>query len=432
LFPSGTGFQKERDQKMGSNSRTNFLKTLNHQQPERVVVDFGSTGVTGIHALIIEKLRAFYGLEKRPVKISEPYQMLGEVDSELISEMGVDVIGISGSKNMFGIPNENWKPHKTLWGQEVLIPGNFNYTKNSNGDMYVYPEGDISAAPCAMMPKSGYFFDAIERQKPIDESELSVRDNLEEFGLISENGLAYWKNQIDLLKDNDKAVIASLGGTALGDIALVPALNLRNPKGIRGVAEWYMSTLTREDFIKELYDKQTDIAIENLAGIYSAIGNRIDAVFICGTDFGTQNSTFCSAETYDKLWMPYYKKVNNWIHQNTTWKTFKHSCGAVEPFISHFIESGFDIINPVQINASGMDSMALKKKYGERIVFWGGGVDTQGVFAFGSPQEVKDQVWRQCEIFNKNGGFVFNTVHNIQANVPFVNVVAMLEALKDL
>lgn len=417
---------------MVRDSRKNFLKTIHHQQPDNVVVDFGSTGVTGIHALIVEKLRDYYGLEKRPVKITEPYQMLGEVDSELVREMGIDVIGLSGAKNMFGIPNENWKLHKTLWGQAVLFPGNFNYTYNNNGDILIYPEGDMSVAPSAMMPKSGYFFDAIERQEPIDESKLSVEDNLEEFGYISESDLIYWKNQIDSLKDKNKAVMASLGGTALGDIALVPGMNLRKPKGIRGVAEWYMSTLTREDFIKELYDKQTDIAIENLKQLFNVIGNKIDTVFICGTDFGTQNSTFCSIETYDNLWMPYYKKVNNWIHRNTTWKTFKHSCGAVEPFISHFIESGFDIINPVQINASGMEPQNLKKKYGDNIVFWGGGVDTQGAFAFGTPEEVKDQVKRQCEILNKNGGFVFNTVHNIQANVPFGNIVAMLEALKEV
>lgn len=417
---------------MVRDSRKNFLKTINHQQPDNVVVDFGSTGVTGIHALIVEKLRDYYGLEKHPVKITEPYQMLGEVDSELVREMGIDVIGLYGAKNMFGIPNENWKPHRTLWGQEVLFPGNFNYTYNDNGGILIYPEGDTSVAPSAMMPKSGYFFDAIERQEPIDESKLRVEDNLEEFAYVSESDLIYWKNQIDSLKDNNKAVMASLGGTALGDIALVPAMNLRKPRGIRGVAEWYMSTLTREDFIKELYDKQTDIAIENLKQLFNVIGNKIDAVFICGTDFGTQNSTFCSPQSYNNLWLPNYKKVNDWIHENTTWKTFKHSCGAVEPFISLFIESGFDIINPVQINASGMEPRNLKKKYGDNIVFWGGGVDTQGAFAFGTPQEVKDQVKRQCEILNKNGGFVFNTVHNIQANVPFENVVAMLEALKEV
>jgi hypothetical protein len=417
---------------MNSDSRQNFLKTINHKQPDKVVVDFGSTGVTGIHVLIVEKLRDYYGLEKKPVRVVEPYQMLGEIDSELIKAMDIDVIGLFSAKNMFGIPNENWKVHKTLWGQEVLFPGSFNYTYNSNGDILMYPEGDTSVPPSGMMPKTGFFFDALDRQKPIDDSTLKVEDNLEEFGHITEPELAYWKVKVNGLKDNSKAVVASLGGTALGDIALVPAINLKDPKGIRGVEEWYISTLIREDFIKEIYDRQTDIAIENLRLLSEVIGNKIDVVFTCGTDFGTQNSTFCSTETYDRVWLPYYRKLNDWIHQNTTWKTFKHSCGAVEPLMSHFIESGFDIINPVQINASGMDPRKLKEKYGDKLVFWGGGVDTQGAFAFGTPAQVREQVKSQCDILNNNGGFVFNTVHNIQANVPFENVVAMMEALKEL
>jgi hypothetical protein len=417
---------------MLSSSRQNFLKTINHKQPDRVVVDFGSTSVTGIHVLIVEKLREYYGLEKMPVKVVEPYQMLGEIDSELINAMDIDVIGLFSAKNMFGVLNANWKVHKTPWGQEVLFPGGFNYTYNSNGDILMYPEGDTSFPPSSMMPKSGYFFDALDRQQPIDDSTLKVEDNLEEFGRITEPELEYWKAQVSSLENNSKAIVASLGGTALGDIALVPAINLKNPKGIRGVEEWYISTLIREDFIKEIYDRQTDIAIENLKLLHEVIGNKIDVVFTCGTDFGTQNSTFCSPETYDRVWLPYYKKVNDWIHQNTNWKTFKHSCGAVEPLMSHFIESGFDIINPVQINASGMDPRKLKEKYGDKLVFWGGGVDTQGAFAFGTPAQVKEQVKSQCEILNNNGGFVFNTVHNIQANVPFENVVAMLDALKEL
>lgn len=417
---------------MSATSKQNFLKTINHQQPDKVVSDFGSTSVTGIHVLIVEKLRKYYGLEKKPVKVIEPYQMLGEMDAELLNAMDLDVIGLYGAKNMFGVPNENWKVHKTLWGQEVLFPENFNYTYNDNGDILMYPEGDTSVPPSGMMPKTGYFFDALNRQQPVDDSTLKVEDNLEEFGYVTVQDLAYWKAQTDGLSYNTRAVVASLGGTALGDIALVPAINLKHPKGIRGVEEWYISTLIREDFVKEIYDRQTDIAIENLKLFHGVIGNKIDVVFTCGTDFGTQNSTFCSTETFDRVWLPYYRKVNDWIHLNTNWKTFKHSCGAVEPLMSHFIEAGFDIINPVQINASGMDPKLLKKKYGDKLVFWGGGVDTQGVFAFGTPAEVKEQVKTQCSILNENGGFVFNTVHNIQANVPFENVVAMLEALKEL
>jgi len=417
---------------MSKSSRDNFKKTINHQQPDRLVVDFGSSPVTGIHAVIVEKLRDYYGLEKKPVKIIEPYQMLGELDADLIREMNVDVIGLGGEKNMFGILNKDWKLHKTFWGQEVLFPGESNFTYNDNGDMLIHPEGDTSVPPSGMMPKTGYFFDAIERGGPVDDSTLKLEDNLEEFGRVTDNDLAFWREQVITAGKSDKAVLANLGGTALGDIALVPAVQLKDPKGIRGVAEWYMSTLIREDFIKELYDRQTDIAIENLKDFYRVIGNNIDVVYICGADFGTQNSTFCSPETFARVWLPYYKKVNDWIHQNTGWKTFKHSCGSIISLLDLFIEAGFDIINPVQINAEGMDPKELKRKFGERIVFWGGGVDTQGVFAFGTPQQVKEQVKRQVSILNENGGFVFNTVHNIQANVPFENVVAMLEALKEI
>ena len=417
---------------MPATSKTNFQKTINHQQPDKIVVDFGSTAVTGIHVLVVEKLREYYGLEKRPVKVVEPYQMLGEIDSELIKAMEIDVIGLFGLNNMFGIPNENWKVHKTPWGQEVLFPGKFNYNHNENGDILIYAEGDTSYPPTAIMPKTGYFFDALNRQKPVDDAILKVEDNLEEFGYVSEADLLYWKQQADAADAENRAVTASLGGTALGDIALVPAMQLKDPKGIRGVEEWYISTVMREDFVRELYERQTDIAIDNLRRYHEVTGDRIDVVFTCGTDFGTQNSTFCSAETFDRVWLPYYRKVNDWIHQNTNWKTFKHSCGAVESLMDNFIESGFDIINPVQINAFGMDPKTLKKKYGDKLVFWGGGVDTQGAFAFGTPDQVKEQVKTQCSILNENGGFVFNTVHNIQANVPFRNVVAMLEALREI
>lgn len=417
---------------MSKTSRENFEATINHIQPDRIVVDFGSTAVTGIHVLIVERLRDYYGLEKHPVKVIEPYQMLGEIDYELLSAMDIDVVGLYGEKNMFGIKNSDWKPGMTPWGQEVLFPGNFNCTYNDNKDILISPEGDTSVPPCAMMPKTGYFFDALNRQKPFSDSELKVEDNLEEFTPVTAHDLEYWKNAAMESAAKGKGVAASLGGTALGDIALAPGLNLKDPKGIRGVEEWYISTLIREDYVMEVFDKQTDIAVENLKKIHAVAGDAIDVAFICGTDFGTQNSTFCSAETYKRVWHPYYKKVNDWIHQNTGWKTFKHSCGAVESFISLFIESGFDILNPVQINAAGMDPVKLKQKYGKDVVFWGGGVDTQGAFAFGTPQQVREQVRRQCDILNNNGGFVFNTIHNIQANVPFENVIAMLEALREL
>jgi len=412
-------------------SKERIQKTLNHEQPDKIPFDMGSTGVTGVHCLVVEKLREYYGLQKKPVKVIDPYQMLGEVDDELIGILGIDVVGAGGRTNLFGFPNEDWKEFKTPWGQTVLVGGQFNYTKDEDGSMLMHPQGDTTASPSARMPLDSYFFDTIMRQEPIDEDKLDPGDNLEEFKYAGAEELAHWKNVAENFKNTDKAVIVNFGDTGLGDIALVPAPFMKNPKGIRDITEWYMSTVMRPDYIKTVFERQTDIAIENMKTLKEVVGDRVDIAFICGTDLGTQDSQFCSPETFDDLWLPYYQKINNWIHEHTYWKTFKHCCGSIDPLLPSFIKSGFDIINPVQINAAGMDPQYLKNQYGSQVTFWGGGIDTQKMLPYGTPEEVREQVLRNCEIFSPNGGFVFNTVHNIQANVPLENVVAMIDALKE-
>ena len=413
-------------------SKERFDLTVNHKQPDSLVVDFGATSVSGIHVSSVEKLREYYGLEKKPVRVVDPYQMLGEVDSELREIMGVDAIAAKGRKNSFGFCNhEPLKEYTTPWGQKVLVPQGFNTTNDENGDTLIYPEGDLSATPSGRMPQSSYFFDAIIRQKPIVEEDLNPEDNLEEYGLVSDDDLEYWRTTTKKARATGKAVVAGLGGTALGDIAHVPGIKLKKPKGIRDITEWYMSILMRPDYIREIFDRQTEIAVENFKRLHKVIGDNVDAVFICGTDFGTQDSTFCAPEQFDDLWLPYYRRVNDWVHSNTNWKTFKHSCGAVETFMPHFIEAGFDIINPVQINAAGMDPVHLKKNYGKDLVFWGGGIDTQHTLPYATPVKVREEVLRLCDIFAKDGGFVFNTVHNIQANVPVENIVAVVNAIQE-
>jgi hypothetical protein len=413
-------------------SKELLQQTLAHTQPERIVFDMGSTAVTGIHVRALEKLRMYYGLEKRPVRIIEPYQMLGLVEQDLMDAIGVDITGAWGEDNLLGYNNNPpLKLFKTFWGQEVLVSEKFSTVTNDKGELLSFPDGDTSVEASAKMPESGYFFDAIDRQQPIDEDKLNVEDNLEEFSLISSATLSYWKQEVARAKSTGKAIVAGFGGTALGDIALVPAMNLKNPKGIRNIEEWYISTVMRSDYVREIFDRQSALAIENLSKIYATIGNDIDVVFLCGTDFGTQNSTFCAPEQFDDMWLPYYKRINDWIHTNTTWKTFKHSCGAVEGFMSRFIDAGFDIINPVQLSATGMYPKELKEKYGKHLTFWGGGIDTQKTLPYGTPADVRKEVLHLCEVFGRDGGFVFNTVHNIQADVPVENIVAMIDALHE-
>ncbi|MCF6270838.1 MAG: hypothetical protein L3J41_14070 [Melioribacteraceae bacterium] len=413
-------------------SRERVLSSLNHKQPDKIAIDFGATAVTGMHVNIVASLREYYGLEKRLVKVHEPYQMLGYIDDDLKEILGVDVEGIFPLNTIFGFPNENWKEWKLDSGLEVLVSEHFNTTKDDKGDTLIYPEGDTAVPPSGRMPKNGYFFDCIVRQEPIDEEKLNPEDNLEEYGLISDEELDYFSKKTKRASAKNRAVVLSIPGTALGDIALVPAPFIKHPKGIRDIEEWYMSTMIRPDYIHKVFEKQTEIALENLAKIKDAVKDNVDAVFICGTDFGTQNSTFCSEETYNELYKPYYKQINGWIHSNTEWKTFKHTCGAVKSLVPALIESGFDILNPVQVSAFNMDAKILKEEFGEQLTFWGGGVDTQDTLAFKTPKDVREEVLKHCRIFNKNGGYIFNTVHNIQGNTPIENVVALFDAVKSI
>jgi uroporphyrinogen-III decarboxylase len=142
-------------------------------------------------------------------------------------------------------------------------------------------------------------------------------------------------------------------------------------------------------------------------------------------------SAFCSVATFRDLYFPYYRRINEWIHRNTAWKCFKHSCGSVERFIPSFIEAGFDILNPVQCSAAGMGAGRLKSAYGDRLTFWGGGVDTQKTLPFGTPAEVRAQVLDRLSIFARGGGFIFNSIHNIQAGTPAGNLVAMFGAVRE-
>jgi len=413
------------------NSKERIIKTLNHQQPDKVAVDFGATGQTGIHVQIVDALREYFALEKKAVKITEPYQMLGEIEDDLLNILGADVIGLNGRNNMFGIEQSDWIETKTPWGQIVSMPRLIGKNMDVNGDWLVYPQGDTTVKPSARMPGSGYFFDAENRSKPTDDQALTVDQNMEEYSEVTDDELDYWKKLVDENKTSQKALSANLGGTSLGDIALVPGVGLKDPKGIRDISEWYISPFLRPDFVRELFAKITDLAIVNLEKYFNHLGNSLDIVFLCGTDFGTQNSTFCDVDTYREFWLPYYKKVTDWIHGKTEWKVFKHSCGAVEVLMESFIDSGFDIINPVQVSAAGMDPEVLKQKYGERIVFWGGGIDTQRTLPFGSPAEIREMVLRHLDIFSPGGGYVFNTVHNTQARTPLKNFLAMINAVRE-
>jgi hypothetical protein len=412
--------------------RERVLKALAYEPVDRIPVDLGGTLGTGAQVSVIAGLRRALGLDEpgTPVKVVEIYQMLGEVAADLREALGIDVVNLPGPKNHFGFADADYKPWRTFDGTDVLVPGKFNTEPEPNGDILQYPQGDKSAPPSGRMPKGGFYFDDIVRQEPIDDARLDPTDNLEDFALISEEDLETYEQRARELYDNtDLAITAGFPGTAFGDIALVPAAFLKHPKGIRDIEEWYISTVSRREYIKEVFAGQAEIAIKNLERIRQAVGDRVHVVWLDGTDLAAQNTLFCSPDAYRELYMPFSKKLNDWIHAHTKWKSMKHCCGGCEPLIEGFIEAGFDVLNPIQTSAAGMDPQGLVDKYGGRIVFWGGGVDTQKTLPFDTPGQVRQQVTERLRIFNQKNGFVFATIHNIQCNTPTENVLAMFEAL---
>jgi hypothetical protein len=415
---------------MKTTSRQKILDAINHR-PGPAAADFGSTAVTGIHVSCVAALRRHYGLADTPVKVHEPYQMLGLVEADLLDALGADAVGIAARNTMFGFPNENWREWKTPWGQTVLVPEKFQTRPAPDGGLHVFPEGDIAAGPSGHMPASGYFFDSVIRQEPIDEDALNPADNCEEFTDLNDADIAHWEREIAGVSGGSRAVVAALGGTAFGDIALVPAPFMKKPRGIRDVAEWYVSLMERREYVHAIFEHECAVALRNLARFSAIAGDAVDVIYLCGTDFGTQVSQFCSPATFDELYAPYYSRVNAWIHAHTKWKTMKHTCGAVVPLIPNLIKSGFDILNPVQCSATGMDPQRLKTEFGRDVVFWGGGVNTQETLPFGTPAQVHDEVLGRLRIFAPGGGFVFNTIHNIQARTPVENIAAMITAIRD-
>lgn len=413
------------------NSRERFRLAINHQQPDRVPIDLGATWVTGISASAYARLRRALGLPDRPPRIHEPYQLLGDVEEDVREKLGVDVIGLWSPGTIFGFRNDvGWKPWAMPDGTAVMVSNDFQTTEDERGDILIYPKGDRSAQPSGRLPEGGSFFDAIVRQELIDDDHLDPNDWAESFGRYTDADLAHFeKESTRIHEQTDYGLVMNFGQGGLGDVAFVPGQNLIRPRGLRDPNRWYEYLLLQSDYILGIYELQTAAAIENMELLRQAVGDKLDVIIISGTDFGMQNGLLISPALFRDLWKPLYKKMNDWVHQNTSWKTFFHTDGAVMPLLDDFVNMGVDILNPVQCSASGMEAETVQSKYSDKLVFWGGGVDTQHTLPFGTPAEVRAEVSERLQIFGEGGGYIFNTIHNILSNTPDDNMIAMYETV---
>ena len=421
---------------MGLTSRERLAMTLNHEDPGKVVVDMGSATTCGIHAYALERLRDYLGLPKKKVRVYEPFQLLGEVDDDVRQALGIDVVGINTNWTIYGFKNHDWKPWVfDTTGSEFLVSADFQTTVDELGRSVIYPHGDLNAAPCAMKPKGGYFFDNIVRTSmdDFDEDNADARkDFAHDFSTYTDEQLRTMQDQINYYYENTEYGIFDTAALhAMSDMAYIPGPGLKNPTGIREPSEWLMAHYTVPEYVKECYEMQMEVALNNVKLLKEVAGDKIQVIFASGTDLGTQRAQYISNDMFREFFMPYQKQVNDWIHKNTNWKVFYHTCGSIVNLLPELEEVGCDILNPVQCSAAGMDPKFLKEEWGKKFVFWGGGVDTQKTLPFGTPEEVYNEVYERLKIFAPGGGFVFNTIHNIMGPTAPENIAAMFNAVKD-
>jgi len=396
--------------------RERVLAALNHREPDRVPIDFGAMRSTGIHACTYVEVKKYLGMKHGIVKVYDIMQMLAEPEREVIEYFKADIVQLHRLRPVFGIPIDRWKEGVLPNGEKCLYPKEFNYVKNKKGDKELIVNGRV----VARMPKNGHWFDFASFPLADAESEKDI--DAHKFDKFDEQELSFIKNQAEKLKKDypDYAVLGEFGGTIFEEGLFTFGL------------EKYLTLLIRKPkLIQYFNEKLVEVHLENLKNYLAAVGDYIDIIRM-GDDLGTQNGPYISPKHYRKYIKPYQKAVYDEVHRiNPRVKVFLHSCGSIRPFIPDLIEIGVDILNPVQTTARDMDPVELKREFGKDIVFWGGGVETQGVLMFGTPEEVRAQVKERIEIFAPGGGYVFNQIHNILPGVPPENIVAAYdEALK--
>ncbi len=405
-------------------SRERIRAVINGQVPDRVPVDIGGSTLTGINVEEYMELAAALHIDAQMPKVVDTYQMLARVGEDMRHWFGSDVVGVENPSIAWGYKNTNWKPWTTPNGANVLVPGQFNAKQDESGMYLLY---DANGKLAGQMPDKGYYFDKI-----FPDINIGVMDDIEftDPDDFKKSIPIYTDKELRLIEARAKHLYNYTDYSVHGEF-------LKGNLGTSGVfaghplEQWLCVTIMEPEYAAEMVEVYADTTIENFKLYRQAVGDTIDTIFVSSTDYGTQNSELYTPDVFKEIYLPQYKRINGYIHDNSNYKIIFHCCGSIRNILPYFVEAGVDILNPVQTSATGMDPQVLKDLYGDKLVFWGGGVDTQGVYPNGTPQEVKAQVKERIEVLGKNGGFVFTPVHNTQYGVPVENIIAMMEAVRE-
>ena len=403
------------------NSRERVRRAVNFERPDRVPIDLGAMRASGISAVVYEKLKRRMGI-RGPTRIHDAMQILAVVEPEVLNRFHIDVVPLDAVTAGWAEGGGSEGVNRKLFdGTEVLFPQGTKVTEEGDGSWVLRGQ---DGAPFAHMPKGGFYFDFIRptmSNRRIEPGAFQPRNRVpdEELDLLA-------RRAKQLYEGTDKAILGWAGASSISLMGLSALLSDNITQG--ALDQWLCMLLTEKETAHEMMARYVDAAISCLKLYHQAVGHRCFAWGVASDDGGTQRGGLLAPDLFAEMITPHYRRLCDWVHANTSWKTFLHSCGSVYHYIPHWIEAGIDILNPVQISAANMEPERLKEEFGDRLVFWGGGCDTQRVLPLQGREQVREHVRQNIEVFSAGSGYVFTQVHNIQPNVPVENVEAMLDA----
>ena len=408
------------------NARERVLAAIEHREPDRVPIDLGSTPSSGISAIAYGNLKKHLGITEGHTRIYDVCQQVAQPEDMILDRFNVDVVDIG---RLFNTSDNDWYDVTVADGQTAQYPSSFHPRKEPDGSWIGHKNGiDLN-----LMPQGGAFFD--QTYFPYLDGYPANYNNLaDDIGMVHWAAFAHspWDHAGEPeFWDNMRAAALKLRETTDRALMIVFGCNLFEwGTFLRRLDNFLMDIYTEQDEVERFLDAIMELHMAGLKKACEAVGDVVD-IMRFGDDLGIDSGPFMAPEIYRKLFKPRHAQLCDYVHKNSSMKTFLHSCGSLYELMPDLIEAGYDVINPIQTNCRDMDPAQLKAEFGKDICFWGGGVDPRMVLNRGTPEDVRRQVLERLEIFAPGGGFVFNTVHNILSEVPPQNIVAMYDAVEE-
>ncbi len=401
------------------NSRERVRKILNFEEADRPAIDLGATRMTGTVAWTYGALKQSLGICDGQTRVFDLFQMLAEVEEPVLDALGCDFAMVQADQMQYGLVRNGWKDFTFWGGQTFQVPSGFRPRLTEDGSLLV-GNGPEWTEPVARMPEGGRYFDAINVANLTETFEVPhlEENNWRVPGPIENDYLDRELTKVkDLYESTDRALVVT------------PPFNL--PNGYGGLYPWGMKMSMDPDHCREYMLAQCEASANRARQYLSVVGEYIDVVVLSGADYGTQDREVFRPTLFGEVMAPAWKIVCDAVHEFPHVKVWIHSCCSIPDLIGYIADAGVDCLNPVQWGAAGMDREWMKETYGDRLTFWGGGINTQNTVPFGTEEDVRREAQECLDIFAPGGGCVVNPIHNIQADVPVENILALYETARD-